>query len=112
MTQIRIYTTPTLTFRVKGVDITAEDHIYVTFADHTESRVLTKADGELTVSLNDEDTDVSVTLSQAETKIFRPNTHASAEINWCNSSGTSRGATEIVDIIIKNNLLKEIKPDV
>ena len=108
--QIRIYTTPTLSFRVKDRDLTEFDHIYITISDHTGSRVLTKQDEELTATTDGDDTLVSVTLTQAETKIFRPKTHGSVEINCTNSSGSVRPATEIYDVIFADNLLKEIKP--
>ena len=109
---MRIFTTPTLTLQVEGVDLTGEDHVAFSLSDPTESHVVTKEDNALTLTKVGSDTKVSMTLTQAESGSFKPNKMGKAEVNWWNNSGTSRGATEIVDIPIKNNILKKVKPDV
>lgn len=110
MAQIRIYTTPTMVFTVKDTDMTSFAHVYVTVSDHTGSRIVTKSDGELTIAQDGADTTVSVKLTQNETKLFRPNTKGSVEINCTDASGNTRVATAIYEVIFADNLLKEVKP--
>lgn len=101
-----------MTFRVKGIDIHSESHIYVTIANHTESHKITKTGSDLTVTVNGSDTDVALTLTQNESKIFRPNTKGWGQVNWTDANGDVRGATDTEEIIFKNNLLKELIPNV
>ena len=103
---MRIYTTPTLSLKVKGVDITSASHVYVTLNNGTGS--MTKDENDITMSTSGSDTVISVPFTQEETRLFRPNTRASVEVNWI--QGSTRAATEIVDIVVRDNLLKEVMP--
>ena len=105
---MRQYTTPTYTFTVKSVDLTAADDVWVTFADSTRSIIVTKDSP--TVTASGSDSVVECTLTQAETGQFYPCTKASAQVNWM--VGTKRLATEIIEVAIKENLIKEILPHV
>ena len=102
---MRIYTTPTLSLKVKGVDITSASHVYVTLNNGTGS--MTKDENDITMTLSGSDTVIELSLTQDETRLFRPNTRASVEVNWIEDS--VRSATEIVNIVVENNLLKEVK---
>lgn len=104
---MRQYTTPTYTFTVKDIDLTAMDDVLVTFADTTRTIIVTKDSP--TVTASGDDTTVKCSLTQAETGRFWPNTKADAQINWLD--GTKRCATEIIEIDIKENLIKEILPN-
>lgn len=105
---MRQYTTPTIQLLVKGVDLTAADDVWVTFADRTRAITLTKDSP--TVAASGSDTSVTVTLTQAETKTFVANTLCDVEVNWMKDN--KRFATEIQSLNVKENLLKEILPNV
>lgn len=105
---MRQYTTPTYQLLVKGVDITAADGVWVTFADSTRAIVVTKDSP--TLAASGSDTSVTVTLTQAETKLFAANTKTGVQVNWMKDG--ARFATEIALIDITENLLKEILPNV
>ena len=105
---MRQYTTPTYTLTVKGVDLTAADGVWVTFADSNRAIIVTKDSP--TVSASGDDTIVETTLSQAETALFAEDTKSGVQVNWLD--GTKRFATNIVQININENLLKEILPNV
>lgn len=104
---MRQYTTPTFTFTVKGIDLTAMDDVLVTFADATRTILVTKDSP--TVTASGSDTIVETSLTQAETGKFVQNTTGFAQINWLD--GATRCATEIIEISIKENLIKEILPN-
>ena len=101
---MRIYTTPTLSLKVKGVDIRSADHVYVTLCNGQGT--MTKDETEFTMSMSGSDTVISLVLTQEETRLFRPNSRASAEVNWL--SDGARYATDIANIVVQDNLLKEI----
>ena len=105
---MRQYTTPTYQLLVKGVDLTAADGVWVTFADSTRAVIVTEDSP--TVAASGSDTLVTVTLTQAETKSFCPFTKAGVQVNWMKDG--ARYATEIALIDISENLLKEILPNV
>lgn len=104
---MRIYTTPTISLKVKGVDITSATYAYATFYNAGKV-ILTKEKGSMSMSVDGEDTIISINLTQDETRYFRPYSSASVQVNWM--IGTKRAATEIVDFVVRDNLLKEIKP--
>lgn len=104
---MRQYTTPTIQLLVKGVDLTAADDVWVTFADRTRAIVLTLDSP--TVAASGDDTQVSVTLTQAQTAQFIANTLSDVQVNWMVS--TARYATDIMSINVYENLLKEILPN-
>ena len=104
---MRIYTTPTLSLKVKGVDIHSASYVYVTFYNNGKV-ILTKEKADISMSVSGSDTLIDVALSQSESRYFKPDSSASVQVNWMN--GTTRAATEIVDFTVKDNLLKEVKP--
>lgn len=104
---MRQYTTPTIQLLVKGVDLTAADDVWVTFSDRTRAIVLTLDSP--TVAASGDDTQVSVTLTQAQTAQFIANTLSDVQVNWMVS--TARYATDIMSINVYENLLKEILPN-
>ena len=104
---MRIYTTPTLSLKVKGVDIHSAAYVYVTFYNNGKV-ILTKEKADISMSVSGSDTLIDVSLTQAETKLFRPYSSASVQVNWM--IGASRAATEITDFSVTDNLLKEVKP--
>lgn len=104
---MRQYTTPTMQLLVKGVDLTAADDVWVTFADRARAITLTKDSP--TVAASGSDTSVSVTLTQAETAQFIQNTLCDGQVNWMKDG--LRYATDIVSISVYENLLKEILPN-
>lgn len=101
---MRQYTTPTLTLVVKGQNITDADHVWVTFADKTRSKVLTSDNLEMT--LMEDGTQISVELSQEQTSLFTANSKVDIQANWM--TGDKRAATNIKTISVTENLLKEI----
>lgn len=103
---MRQYTTPTLPLTVEGVDLTDCDYVWVTLSDKAGA-VVTKENPEMT--LDGEDTEIEITLTQAETGQFAANQRVDVEVNWMKSG--VRGATEIAQIMVEENLLKEILPN-
>lgn len=101
---MREFTTPTIPLKVKGVDLTSADSVYVTFTDSVRSIVITKSSPTLEVSGSD--TNVTVTLSQEETGKFGPKSRVDIEVNWMKNG--LRGATEIGSVTCFENLLKEV----
>lgn len=101
---MRQYTTPTISLLVKGVDLTAADDVYVTFSDRTRAIVLTIDTP--TVAASGDDTQVTVTLTQEQTATFIANSLCDVEVNWMD--GSTRMATEIAPLNVKENLLKEV----
>ena len=104
---MRQYTTPTYTLTVKGVDLTGVDGVWVTFADSNRTVIVTKDSPTVTASGND--SVVETTLTQAETALFAADTKSGVQVNWYDDG--LRFATEIVQINITENLLKEILPN-
>ena len=104
---MRQYTTPTIQLLVKGVDLTAADDVWVTFADRTRAIILTLDSP--TVAASGDDTQVSVTLTQAQTAQFIANTLSDVQVNWMDDS--ARYATDIASVNVYENLLKEILPN-
>lgn len=101
---ITIYSTPTLQLRAKGIDLTSADSILVTFSDYNGSELLTKDNA--TAALDGEDTIVTVTLSQAETALFRPKFPSKGQINAM--FGNTRLASRVFELDVLDNLKKEI----
>lgn len=101
---MRQFTTITVPLKAVGVDLTSVDDVYVTFTDPVRGIVITKDSP--TISASGSDTIVTVTLSQAETGQFLPNSRVDIEINWMDSG--VRGATDIASVTCFENLLKEV----
>ena len=89
---------------VKGVDLTGMDKVWVSFADTTRTIEVRKDSPTLT--LDDTDTVVTCTLSQAESGQFLPNCPVSIQVNWMKNN--VRGATKIVTVPCWENLIKEV----
>ena len=104
---MRQFTTPTIQMTVVGVDLTAADDVWVTFADRPRAIILTLDSP--TVAASGDDTSVSVTLTQAQTAQFIANTLSDCQVNWMKDG--LRYATDIVSINVYENLLKEILPN-
>lgn len=105
------YTTPTITLTVEGVDITPHD-IYVSFAQGNVE--LHKSGDDLTVTTETHeqvtDTVITLTLSQAESAMFKPNNLVRVQVNWISATGV-RAATEIKSVPALLNLLDEVLPN-
>lgn len=101
---MRQYTTPTLSIKVKGVDLTSADSVWVTIANTARTVTITKDDPTLTV--DNGDTICTVTLSQDETRRFFPKAKVDIQVNWM--TGDVRCATDIASVTAFENLLKEI----
>ena len=101
---MRQFTDVTIPLKVKSLDLTSADAVYVTFTDCVRNIVITKNSPTLTAIGSD--TEVTVTLSQTETGKFMPNARVDIEVNWMKSG--VRGATEIASVTSFENLLKEV----
>ena len=100
------YTTVTLPVRVKNLDLTGADHIWMTLSDPTRGVTITKDSP--TAEKDGADTLVTATFSQAETARFTEHSVCDGMINFM--FGTARGATQHFEIDVYENLLKEILP--
>ena len=103
---MRQYTTPTLSIKVKGVDLTDADTVWVTLANSTRTVTITK--DEPTLSVSGSDTTCTITLTQEETRRFAPKAKVDVQVNWMD--GAIRCATDIASITAFENLLKEVLP--
>lgn len=101
---MRQYTTPTLSIKVKGVDLTAADSVWVTIANTARTVSITKDEPTMTVSGSD--TNVTISLTQDETRRFVPKAKVDIQVNWM--TGSVRCATDIASVTAFENLLKEI----
>lgn len=102
------YTTPTITSKVKGVDITSM-HVWVTLK---QGRIkLNKKNADLTMRTEtvgtSTDTIITFTLTQEESGSFVFNKSASIQANWIDSHGV-RGGTKMATIPVLQNLLNEV----
>jgi len=86
----------TLTFTDQGLDLTAANHVYVTFRNKV---TLTKSDSDLTIAPKQ----IDVYLTQEETLAFRQGA-TEIQVNWTYGNG-SRAASETVSYLFSNNLL-------
>ena len=89
----------TLTFTDENLDLTAADHVYVTFKGGV---TITKADSELTIAAKQ----IDVYLSQEETLAFKQR-QVSIQVNWTYANG-SRSASEVVGYSFSDNLLDKV----
>ena len=101
---MRQYTTPTLSIKVKGVDLTSAESVWVTIANTARTITITK-DGP-TLTVDNGDTICTVTLTQDETRRFAPKAKVDIQVNWM--TGDVRCATDIASVTAFENLLKEI----
>lgn len=97
----------TLTFDDDNLDLTAADHVYVTFKSGLTK--ITKSDAQLTVSAKE----IEVALTQAETLAFMPTSYlpcppkVDIQANWTYTGG-DRAASEIFSYQFGNQLLDEV----
>ena len=97
-------TTPTLELTIddESLDLTQQNHVYVTLKNG--NNVLTKSDADLTISAHA----VSLYLNQAETLAMASDS-TEVQLNWTYADG-SRDATSIARVQIGKQLLMEVVP--
>ena len=97
----------TLTFDDDNLDLTATDHVYVTFKSGLTK--ITKSDAQLTVAAKQ----IDVALTQAETLSFMPASYipnpplVEIQANWTYSNG-DRAASDIVKYPFGKQLLDKV----
>lgn len=101
------YTTPTITLRVKGIDISQSDAYCTVKQDKVK---ITKTGADLSISTETvqgtTNTLISFTLSQQETAAFIQDRIAKVQVNWLN--GGKRLATERKAVVFGENLIDEV----
>lgn len=101
------FTTPTITLKIKGIDISQAD-AYVTLKQGQLE--LTKTGAELSISTETiagvTNTLIAFTLSQEETASFTKDRTAKIQVNWYDAG--IRLATEQKAVIFGENLLDEV----
>ena len=100
---MRQYTTPTLTLTVEGHTLTED--IYVTFSDQFRQKIFTIKNPPMTTT--EEGTEITVELTQEQTAKFATRSMIYVQVNWFTSNG-KRVATDIAEVGVGENLLKEI----
>ena len=98
------YTTPTITLTVEGADLTGQD-VYVTLEQSGVE--LTKSGADLTLSYEDGDTTIVLSLTQEESAAFDYEKKAQVQVNFINAAGV-RDATNIAQISVFKNLLDKV----
>lgn len=98
------YTTPSISLKLKDVDLTG-NNVYVTLEQMNLK--LTKTGIDLVIEQDEEDTDISFSLTQEESAMFNFDKACSIQVNYINSAGV-RGASEIKGIPVMRNLLDEV----
>lgn len=101
---MRRYTTPTVTVEVEGVDLTTST-VLVTFQQRN-SRLTVEGPS---MTLQGEDTIISVPLSQLQTGGFAEGS-VEVQVNWLDGHG-HRDATTVGAIQVERNLLAEVVED-
>lgn len=98
---MRRYTTPTVTVEVEGVDLTTST-VLVTFQQRN-NRLTVEGPS---MTLQGEDTIISVPLSQLQTGGFSEGS-VEVQVNWLDGYG-HRDATTVAAIQVERNLLAEV----
>lgn len=102
------YTTPTITLRIKGQDITS-NQAYVTLEQANTK--LTKPYTDLNITIvtvgQRTDTKIEFILTQEESSAFDDNSSIKVQVNWISQTGI-RGATRSKKISAIENLLDEV----
>lgn len=104
------YTTPTLDFRVKGIDLTVGNKdLWVSIEQGNVELEKRGADLTVTTDTHEQVTDtlISVMLTQTESASFCENAKGLVQVNWIDENGV-RGATNIKAIDIYRNLLNKV----
>lgn len=96
-------TTPDYILRVKGVDLT-DKTVYVTIAQG--SKKVTMTGDELGIAAEDEDSVISVRLSQIQTLSLREG-KAQIQVRFIDSEGTAK-ATNISEVSVSPVLLEKV----
>lgn len=102
---MRKYTTPTITLRISGIDLTGEYTVYVSI-EQDDIEVLKTGD-DLSVEYTDDKSVIQLYLTQEETAKFKEDELAYCQVNIVDGTG-KRYATDIRQIKIKRNLLDEV----
>lgn len=102
---MRRYTTPTITLRISGIDLTGEYTVYVSI-EQDDIEVLKTGD-DLSVEYTDDKSVIQLYLTQEETAKFKEDELAYCQVNIVDGTG-KRYATDIRQIKIKRNLLDEV----
>lgn len=98
------YTTPTITLRIKGKDITGAD-VYVSIEQGATK--LTKKN-DFNVTSDGTNTTIELVLTQQESALFNYSHGVEIQVNWIDDEEV-RGATTIKRVAVMRNLLdKEI----
>jgi len=106
MSGFTVFSTPTKTARLKGVNATAYD-IYLTLEQDKHSLTLTGSD--LSVSYNGEDTLIVFTLTQQQSARFCPYKQVRVMVNCMNGSTRIPSSIAVLDTF--ENLLTEVISD-
>lgn len=95
-------TTPTFQLKITDstVDLTEASNVYATFAQY--GKTLTKSGNDIDITADQ----VDVYFTQAESLMFSKGT-IEVQLNWTYSDN-SRAATNIIKVIISDNLLPEV----
>ena len=97
------FTTPPITLKVVGVDITAAT-VYVTIKQGTTELNLSGA--ALTLTKVSSDTNITFSLTQAQSGGLNFSAYAEVQVNWI--AGGVRYATEIAKLRVLENLYDEV----
>lgn len=95
-------TTPTyvLTFEEETLDLTAANHVYVTF--RKGAKILTKTGTDIDVAPKR----VEVYLNQKETLSFSQG-EVEVQVNWTLGDG-NRACSEVVNVVLSRQLLEKV----
>lgn len=102
---MRLFTTPEYTLHIPGIDLTPYE-VYVTFRQNDKIVTLETSDVTVAYDDGDDETQISVVLSQDQTAEFEMRRSIYVQVNWLN--GDMRYATDVAEIPPKLNLLEEI----
>lgn len=101
---MRQYTTPLQTLFIPDHNLSGCD-VYVSYSDNRRKKVLTV--NEVTLEQLENGTRIKVHLTQEQTAMFKEQQSVDVQVNWVTRDG-NRYATEIVPVLCKENLLKEV----
>lgn len=96
------YTTDVMTITLRGIDLTGY-RVLVTVSQGSASTVTITNP---TRSVSDGDTTLYVSMTQQQSGNLRAG-RAKMQVNWINSAG-DRGATDVIDVVVGENLVPEV----
>lgn len=97
------WTTPTFPILIKGIETSNEYDIYITISQGLREVTLQPS----TVVQTSEGVQVEVTLTQAQSGVFKPGREALVQANIVDSSGY-RAASNLVPVLVELNLIEEV----